>query len=248
MNPLVLVSVFGTGLLAGSFLNLVSDRISRGEGFVTGRSRCDNCSKVLRVLDLIPVLSYLINKGRCSSCKNKISHIYPASEITTGFFYVIIFYFLQFYNLGLEYYLYFYFNFSLLLIIFWYDYKFYEIPFGVVILGSCFSFIYRIIFLKNLNLDNFLLEICLWVGIFLFYYLVIWISKGEMGGGDLKLSVYLGIFLGLPTAIYAIYYGFLVGGIFALMLLILGRKGLKSKIPFGPFLVIGSLISIIFNF
>ena len=67
-----------------------------------------------------------------------------------------------------------------------------------------------------------------------------------MGGGDLKLSVYLGIFLGFPNSIYSIYYGFLIGGIFALILLMSGKKGLKAKIPFGPFLVLGTLLSFIF--
>jgi len=247
MNYLVLIGVLGTGLLAGSFLNLVSDRLKRKENFVTGRSKCEFCNKELKSLDLIPVISYLLNKGKCKYCLKKLSPTYPISEITTSIFYGIIYFFLSKNNLGLEYYLYFYFNFSILLIIFWYDYKFYEIPFSTIILGSSLSLIYRITVLQNINSQNFLIELASWVGIFLFYYLIIIISKGGMGGGDLKLSVYLGIFLGFPASIYAIYYGFLVGGIFALILLISGRKGLKAKIPFGPFLVIGALTTLLIN-
>jgi prepilin signal peptidase PulO-like enzyme (type II secretory pathway) len=248
MNFLVLIGVLGTGLLAGSFLNLVSDRLKRKENFITGRSRCDFCSKDLKSLDLIPVISYLINKGRCAYCLKNLSPIYPLSEILTAIFFAFIYYFLQINNLGWEYYLYFYFNFSLLIIIFWYDYKFYEIPFKVVVLGSVSSFILRAMVLKNLTLENLLIEVASWLGIFLFYYLIIWVSKGGMGGGDLKLSVYLGIFLGFPTSIYGIYYGFVLGGIFALILLILKKKSLKAKIPFGPFLIIGSLISLFLNY
>jgi prepilin signal peptidase PulO-like enzyme (type II secretory pathway) len=248
MNLLVFIGVLGTGLLAGSFLNLVSDRLKRKENFVSGRSKCEFCKKELQARDLIPVLSYFLSKGKCRICLKKLSPIYPISEITTALFYGIIYYFLSKNNLSWEYYLYFYFNFSILLIVFWYDYKFYEIPFNLIIIGSVFSLIFRIIILQNLNISNFLIELASWLGIFLFYYIVIWVSKGGMGGGDLKLSVYLGIFLGFPNSIYAIYYGFLIGGIFALILLIGGKKGLKAKIPFAPFLVIGSLVSIIFNF
>lgn len=248
MELLTYFVVIGTGLLAGSFLNLVSDRLKRNETFIKGRSRCESCSKELKSLDLIPIFSYLISMGRCRYCKTKLSPIYPLSEVTTALFFGIIFYYLQINNLTWEYYIYFYFNFSILLVIFWYDYKFYEIPFNFVVLGSVFSLIFRILFLQNLNQSNFLVELSSWLGIFLFYFLIIWISKGGMGGGDLKLSVYLGIFLGFPGSIYGIYYGFLVGGIFALILLVLGKKGLKAKIPFGPFLVIGSLLTLLISY
>ena len=68
MNPLVLIGVLGTGLLAGSFLNLVSDRLKRKEDFVNGRSKCEFCNEELQAQDLIPVLSYLLSKGKCRHC------------------------------------------------------------------------------------------------------------------------------------------------------------------------------------
>lgn len=247
MEYLIYLGILGTGLLAGSFLNLVSDRLKRNETFISGRSRCDNCKHNLSSLDLIPIFSFLLSKGKCKYCHKKISPFYPISELVTGIFFVVIFYYLKLNNLSWEYYLYFYFNFSLLLIIFWYDYKYYEIPFNIVIVGSIFSVIFRISVLKNLTSENFLVELASWLGIFLFYFLVIWISKGGMGGGDLKLSIYLGIFLGFPASIYGIYYGFLIGGIFGLLLLALGKKSLKSKIPFGPFLIIGSLLTLLIS-
>jgi len=85
------LSVFGTGLLAGSFLNLVSDRMRRKENFVSGRSYCEKCKKALQAKDLIPLVSYLINLGKCAYCKKKLSPIYPASELLAGLFYVLIF-------------------------------------------------------------------------------------------------------------------------------------------------------------
>lgn len=246
MNLLSLFGVVGTGLLAGSFLNLVSDRLSRKENFITGRSRCEFCSHELSSLDLIPVLSFILSNAKCRYCKKHLSPIYPASEILTSIFFGLIFYYLSKNNFSWEYYIYYYFNFSILLIIFWYDYKYYEIPFNLIVIGSIFSLIFRIILLKNLTIENFLIELALYLGIFLFYYLIILLSKGGMGGGDLKLSIYLGIFLGFPLSIYAIYYGFVIGGLFGLLLLASGKKNLKSKIPFGPFLILGSLLSLFF--
>jgi len=247
MESLSYLGILGTGLLAGSFLNLVSDRLKKTETFVTGRSKCDFCKHELNTLDLIPVISFILSLGKCRYCHKKISILHPISELVTGIFFVIIFYYLKLNNLTWEFYIYYFFNFSLLLIIFWYDYKYYEIPFKIVILGSIFSFIFRIIYLKNLTYENYLIELASWLGIFLFYFLVIWISKGGMGGGDLKLSIYLGIFLGFPSSIYGIYYGFFLGGMFGLLLLALGKKGLKSQIPFGPFLIIGSLLTLLIS-
>jgi prepilin signal peptidase PulO-like enzyme (type II secretory pathway) len=247
MDYLVYLGIFGTGLLAGSFLNLVADRISKKETFISGRSKCQFCNHELSSLDLIPLFSFIARKGKCNYCNKKLSFFYPTSELLTGIFFTILYYFLIVNNYTSEYYLYFYFNFMLLLIIFFYDYKYYEIPFKVVVLGSTFSLIYRFLVLKNLTLENIITEILTWLGIFLFYYFIIWISKGGMGGGDLKLSVYLGIFLGFPLSIHAIYYGFLIGGVFATIILLLRKKSLKSKIPFGPFLVIGALLALLIS-
>jgi len=81
------IFIFGTVL--GSFLNLVSDRVVKGEKIAVGHSKCDKCSSVLKPLNLIPVISFLVQRGKCSHCKTKLSWYYPFSEILAGLFLVL---------------------------------------------------------------------------------------------------------------------------------------------------------------
>jgi len=247
VSSLVLyILVFVIGIFYGSFLNFISDNIGNLKRILVGRSRCDSCLQTLRFLDLIPLFSYTLNQGKCKFCKNEVSWYYPFSEFVTGIFLVGILHYILLNNFSITEFIFLLINFSILLVIFFYDLKHYEIPFRLVVFGSIFSLIFRAFVLGTLNLDNLFFEVLTWLGIFVFFYLIIFLSKGGMGGGDLKLAVYLGIFLGFPTVLYALYYSFILGGIFAFFLLMLKKKDLKAKIPFGPFLVIGSLIALHF--
>lgn len=244
MEDIILyIVVFVIGIFYGSFLNFISDNIGNLKRILVGRSRCDSCLQTLRFLDLIPLFSYSLNKGKCSICKNQVSWHYPFSEFVTGIFLVGILHYIFKNNLSLVEFIFLLVNFSVLLVIFFYDLKHLEIPFRLVVFGAMFSLIFRSLVLGSLNIENLFTEVLTWLGIFIFFYLIIFLSRGGMGGGDLKLAVYLGIFLGFPTVLYALYYSFILGGIFAFFLLLLQKKGLKAKIPFGPFLVIGSLIA-----
>lgn len=245
MDALGVVILAGTGLLTGSFLNLVSDRLYRRKDFVSGRSHCEFCKHTLSAWDLIPVLSFLFLGGKCRYCHKKLSPLYPISEIFTSLIFVFAYFLIYSNNLNLIYLPYFLIGFSLFLVIFLSDYKYYEIPFNTVIFGVIFSLIYRTFLLQNLNSENYIYDLASVLGIGLFFYLVIFLSRGGMGGGDLKLSFFISVFLGFPKNVYAIYYSFVIGGIFALILLVGGKKGLKAKIPFGPFMIIGTLLSLL---
>lgn len=240
------VIVFVLGIFYGSFLNFISDNIGNLKRILVGRSKCDSCQKTLRFLDLVPLFSYAISFGKCRYCSKKVSWYYPLSELVTGIFLVGIVSYIYLNNLDLIHFVYYLVNFSILLIIFFYDMKHFEIPFRLVVFGAVFSLIYRFTIFGDLNSNTIIYEAPVWLAIFLFFYLIIWLSKGGMGGGDLKLAVYLAIFLGFPTIIYSLYYSFILGGIFAFILLITRKKDMKAKIPFGPFLVIGSLIALHF--
>lgn len=242
---LTYLGLIGTGLLTGSFLNLVSDRLFNKKDFIFGRSKCEFCNKILSPLELIPVFSFLIQKGKCKNCGEKLSYLYPISEILTAISFALAFFISNKFNLGWAGLIYYLIGFSLFLIIFFSDYKYYEIPFEIVVIGSIFSLVYRYFILKNLSIENFNLEAFSLFGIFVFFYLIIFLSRGGMGGGDLKLSVFISLFIGFPENINAIYYSFVVGGIFALFLLVTGKKGLKAKIPFGPFMILGVLLSLL---
>ncbi|QFR38832.1 prepilin peptidase [Candidatus Gracilibacteria bacterium 28_42_T64] len=95
MNSFFYIMLFIFGTLFGSFASVIIYRIKSGEsGIFNGRSHCGSCNKILRALDLIPIFSYLFNKGKCYSCSKQVSAIYPFLEISTGFLFAFIAYFL----------------------------------------------------------------------------------------------------------------------------------------------------------
>ena len=238
---------FIIGTFVGSFLNVISDRLYLKQDFIRGRSRCSECGHTLHAKNLIPILSFLLQKGKCTFCHKKISLLYPLSEIITGLSFLTAYYLFVTYNQNYLFLVYLLFTFSFYLIISFTDFKFYEIPFEIVVIGSIFSIFYRAIFLKTLTLDNLLIEIISVVVVFAFFYFIIWISKGGMGGGDLKLACFLSLSVGFPAIISALYFGFVLGGVFGIFVLLFKLKNLKSVIPFGPFLILGAILSFFFN-
>ena len=238
---------FIIGTFIGSFLNVISDRLYLKQDFVRGRSKCEECGHTLHAKNLIPVISFLLQKGKCTFCHKKISTLYPLSEIITGLTFLTAYYLFISYNQNYLFLIYLLFTFSFYLIISFTDFKYYEIPFEIVIIGSIFSIFYRAIFLKTLTLDNLLTEIISVVVIFAFFYFIIWVSKGGMGGGDLKLACFLSLSVGFPAIISALYFGFVLGGVFGIFVLLFKLKNLKSVIPFGPFLIFGALLSFFFK-
>ena len=90
-----LALIFIAGLFVGSFLNLVSDRVVRGESILFGRSKCENCKKSLAPKDLVPLLSFILVKGKCRYCKTKLSLYYPLAELMTGLLFVGAAYYTQ---------------------------------------------------------------------------------------------------------------------------------------------------------
>lgn len=231
------------GIFLGSFLNVISDRLYRKENFLTDRSKCEFCGHVLKPINLIPILSFILQKGKCSFCHQKISLLYPLSEILTGLTFLLAYYITIIQNLEINYLIYLLVIFSLFLIICFTDYKFYEIPFEIIVFGSLFSIIYRSLILKNLTLENIFYEVLSVIVIFIFFYLIIVLSKGGMGGGDLKLACFISIAVGYPANISALYFGFVLGGFFGILVLVFKLKKLKSQIPFGPFLILGAVLS-----
>ncbi len=226
----VFIFIFGT--IIGSFLNVVILRYNTGYSPVATRSRCFNCGKILKWYELIPILSFLIQFGRCRKCRSKISWQYPLVELLTGILFLIIF--LKFgYSLITGYWL---LVISLLIVVAVYDLRHQIIPDGLV---------YAFDFLALLSLTSFY---DFWMGTILFcFFGSLWlISRGKwMGLGDAKLALGLGWLLGLERGLIAVLFSFWLGAIFGIFLLFLGGKNytMKSKIAFGPFLVLGTIIA-----
>jgi len=246
-----LIFIFIFGLIIGSFLNCVIWRVYKEESFLFGKSYCPHCRHDLNVLDLIPLLSYLFLKGKCRYCGKRISIQYPLVELAAALLFVFVYF--QFGPVtGL-----FSFNFfqvifwwmmaSFLIAIFVFDSRYYIIPDEIIypaivvsMLWVLYSFSFGV-FDKGEVIHILLSSL----GASLFFFLIWFFSKGiAMGFGDVKLAVLMGLLLGWPNIIVGLFLGFLFGAIIGTVMVLLKKKGLKSEIPFGPFLLIGTFIAL----
>lgn len=224
---LILLTIIG--LVLGSFIGAVSYRMPRKMGFIKGRSFCDNCKKSLRWFDNIPAFSYLLLGGKSSCCRKKISIRYPLIEITSGIGVFIIYFLTQ--NI------FFVLLFFVLLLILVIDLENQIIPDELSFLVLLGGILYFPTFDK------------LFSGFFFsFLILLIYLlTKGRgMGLGDVKLTIGLGTWLGVSRGFTFLFLSFLTGGVIASILLLTGKAKMKTKIAFGPFLIIGFLITLIY--
>ena len=219
------------GLVVGSFVSAITYRIPRGLGFIKGRSFCDNCKKELRWFDNIPLFSFLFYRGSARCCKKRISIRYPLIELATLLGVVVIWslssslVFVVLYLLTL----------TILIIDLEHQYIPDELSFAILLLFLLTSY-------HPLFSSLFAGFLCA------FLLLLIHLStRGRgMGLGDVKLAIALGAWLGLEKGLTWLMTSFILGGIVAFFLLILRKAKLKTKIAFGPFLIIAFWI-IFFN-
>jgi len=267
MIPILTFIFFILGLIIGSFLNVVILRLNTQKSF-GGRSGCMSCQKKLTWYELVPLFSFFGLGGRCRNCKTKISFQYPLVEFITGLIFALLF--LKFQDLFLLDTLTFSFNyayytvvFSLLIVIAVYDLKHKIIPDILVFVFGILAFV-GLFFLNPSGSLGFSLQMPTLLGFlsgpiiavpFAFFYLV---SSGRwMGLGDAKLAIGLGWLLGLSLALSGVVFAFWIGSIVGIMLVIFSRLertslankkyGMKSELPFAPFLVLGAFLVFIFS-
>lgn len=234
--------IFVFGLLVGSFLNCVIYRLEQNKSFLKGRSYCPGCKHKLSWSDLIPVLSFLILKGKCRYCQKPISWQYPLVEFSTAILFLSLFYRYPISIISAVNLFYLFTIFSFLIIIFVYDLKHYIIPDKVIYPAIAIVFIYN--FLKSdFHLkSDFVLSA---FGAALFFLIIVLISRGKwMGIGDIKLAFLMGLILSWPNILVALFLAFFLGAITGVGLIIAQKKTLKSEVPFGPFLVAGTIIAL----
>jgi len=243
----MIVFFFLFGLAAGSFLNSVIYRLDTGESLIKTRSHCPHCKKTLSWMELIPVVSFILQKGRCKHCKKPISWQYPLVEIATGLLFILV----AFYNFNFIVTCYLLLVICFLIIIFVYDLKHYIIPDQVVYPAIVLAFGFRILNLfenwklKIENLDPLLNFVLAAILAGAFFLVIVLISRGKwMGMGDVKLAVFMGLVLGWPKIILALFLAFLIGAFVSVILMILKKKTLKSEIPFGPFLAAATILTL----
>ncbi len=237
---MITVLRFVVGLAWGSFLNVLIDRLPKGESVVWGRSRCDYCKKPLRWFELIPILSYIIQKGRCRRCHKRLSFQYPLIECMTGIGFVSLSSISHSWSLLLSHSI----LFSAFLVIFVADFKYQIIPDSMILVGIFAAIIpFLTTYTYQLAATNHLLAA---FGVTVMFFLLWGVTRGRgMGLGDVKLVFLLGLLLGYPGIIVALYIAFLTGAIVGVILVVVRKKSLKSNIAFGPFLIIGTLIALV---
>lgn len=228
--------VFFFGAVVGSFLNVCIFRIPRGESLILPSSRCPDCNERIAFYDNIPVLSYIFLKGKCRNCSSKISLRYPLVETLNGLLYLLLF---MTFGLGTQFFVYSAFL-SALIVITFIDLDHQIVPDRITIPGTVLGILLASTLLP-IGLKNSLLGATLGGGLF---YLTAVLSRGGMGGGDIKLIAMIGAFLGWKDVLLTIFLSALSGSLVGIFLMVFMGKGRKHKIPFGPFLALGAVLSL----
>jgi leader peptidase (prepilin peptidase)/N-methyltransferase len=245
MNPtidsahslLLLPASFGLGLIVGSFLNVCIYRLPARKSIITPSSFCPHCQQPIRAYDNIPVLSFLILKGRCRHCGGTISWQYPMVEAVTGLLFMGLAYKWGFSGRALIYGL----LVCALVVVTFIDLHHQLIPDKITLPGMALGLGLTFLSLLPVDWAQSLLGLALGGGIL---YLAALLSRGGMGGGDIKLAALIGVFLGWKKVLLTIFAGVSLGSLVGLGLILFRGKGRKDKIPFGPFLALGAIISI----
>ncbi len=225
------------GLIVGSFLGVLTWRIPRKLDFVKGRSKCPHCNSVIEARDNIPLISYILLKGRCRNCKKRISIREPLIELTTAFLFVIT----QFLPLPFPFIISLIIV-SILIVIFVIDleHKLIYDEFVYVGLGII------LMFLLITNSPDLYTHLLVGFTASLFLLTIALVTKGKgMGLGDVKLAIFLGAMLAPQEGMFWMLLSFLTGAAVGVILIISKRAKLKSEVPFGPFLIIGFLLALL---
>lgn len=243
MFPYAVAAVLG--LLVGSFLNVAIWRVPRKKSIVSPSSRCPSCETPIRAMDNVPILSYLALRGRCRHCGERISPRYPLIEALNALLYVLVLY-----RFGLGWALPAYFLFvSALIVITFIDLDFQIIPDSITLVGIPIGILAGSLVLSDpmarqaaLGWQSSLGGAGAGFGLF---YLVAVLSRGGMGGGDVKMMGMVGGVLGWKGVLMTTLLGSLLGSVLGVFLMVIKGRGRKTKIPFGPFLAGGALVTLL---
>ena len=234
----MIVIFFIMGLIFGSFYNVVAYRLSNNISLINPvRSVCPNCKKELGILELIPIFSYVFLKGKCKNCGEKISLFYPFIELLTGINFALSYY-LSGFSIDLLIML---ILFSYFSIVIYSDFKYMIIPDEVTIVTVILTLI--LIIIKGLYL-NILVGFISFLSTYLFAKIIsVILKKDAMGGGDIKLMFFVGLLLNY-NAILAFFISSFLAFPAAFYVTV---KNKNSKIPFGPFLLLATILIYIFK-
>ncbi len=224
---------FVYGLLLGSFFNVVGLRVPLKKSIVTPRSACPTCGHQLTPFELIPVISYMLQKGKCRGCQSRISPIYPFFELLTGLLFAAAPYIVGWSGelvVALT-------LISMFMIITVSDIHYMIIPDKILIWFAGIFLLERIIWPLTPWWDSLLGA----VAGFLLLLIIAVVSKGGMGFGDVKLYALLGLILGFKLVLLSFFLSTLYGAVIGSLALLFRIVKKRQPIPFGPFIAAGTL-------
>ena len=235
---IIIVYMFIIGSVLGSFYMVVGDRLSNNESIVVPRSHCSKCNYILSWYELIPIVSYIIQRGKCKNCHTKLSISYMLIEILSGILFALSYYL---YGFNYEFFMSIIIS-SLLIIIYVSDFKYLIINDEPLIIAITLSIITNFIFLGTIK---GLYLIISGLVMFIFMYLVKLFGdkafkRESLGGGDIKLAFFIGCTLGLRLAFVSLIIASFLALPYASYYVV---KKQEREIPFGPFLITGVLIT-----
>ncbi|MBT4384904.1 prepilin peptidase [Candidatus Peregrinibacteria bacterium] len=233
------LAAFTLGLFMGSFLSVIIPRLHFEEkGIIMGRSHCRKCKKQLGPFELIPLFSFLVQRGKCKKCKTKLSHWYPTTEFVTA----LTFGALTLYSASIMEWLILAALFFVFLFIYFYDLRYKEIHDAIMLPGILFAIVAS--FLIGDPLSSFIGAI---IG-FVFFGLQYLVSKGKwLGSGDIRIGIFMGLALGWQNMAVALFISYIIGSVLGIFLLVTKRAKAGTALPLGPFLVLGSMIAFFFG-
>jgi len=239
MERIVELAVFIFGSIIGSFLNVCIYRIPKDKSIIRPGSSCPACNTSIKFYDNIPIVSYILLKGRCRHCNAHISFKYPLVEVITAFLFLFLY---DKFGMTLELPVYMVFL-SLLVVISFIDLELQIIP-DILSLGGLVAGFFLAFFRPSFTWLDSIYGIFLGGGILfaiaMGYKLI---AKREgMGGGDIKLLGMIGAFCGIKGVVFSLMAGSLIGTIVGIPLMLIKREGRTYAIPFGPFLSLGALL------
>ena len=251
---MILIIFFISGLIIGSFLNVIIYRLRIFDD-ILGRSHCPHCKNKIRWYDNIPLLSFVLLGAKCRDCEGKISWQYPLVEFFTGVVFALTaYYFFDIANLGTLWETGFYLIvFSLLMVLLTYDWLYMEVPIlifwiilGVIGVNLIFVSMGEWGAVSSLGDYTFLNKILGGLVAWFFFFCLVYFSREKwMGWGDVYVGFLVGLILGWPSVLLGLMLAFTLGAVYALILLAGKKVGLKTEVPFIPFLVSG-LIGTVF--
>lgn len=225
--------------MIGSFLNVCIDRLPQKKSILNNPSHCPHCQQRIPAYDLVPVLSYLILRGRCRNCGESIPLRVLIVEILTGLVFVLIWirFGLSWETLAVSLFC------SLLIVIAFIDLEHQKVLNILIIPGIVLGVISAIL----LHFDDFWTYLIGGLVGFSALFLIALLAPGSMGMGDAKLILFLGLVTGFPEVILLLFLAFVLGGLTAGLLLLLERINRKDTIAFGPFLALAGFIVLLYG-